>query len=220
VTFGLSDTADVRPAGAITVTGNVGECQAFDALTPTGTVPVRLSLAGTHNVKNALATVAVGVAMGCTTQEISAGLAKMRPVKGRLNIKRASRGGCIIDDSYNANPSSVEASLGVLSAAKGERWMVLGNMAELGSATEKEHLAAGLLARESGVTRLFLVGNLAAAAAQTFGPGAEAFDRAEDLVRRLENDVVSGVTLLVKGSRVNRLERVVDALEHGRRVEG
>ena len=120
----------------------------------------------------------------------------------------------------SANPSSLETSLAVLSTVKGERWMVLGNMAELGSETTKEHLSAGLLARKAGVTRLFLVGNLAAIAAQTFGPEAEAFASADELARRLENEVVPGVTLLVKGSRINRLERVVDALELGRRAEG
>ena len=137
LSFGLRESADIRPVGPIEISGVAGQSQAFSAITPCGIVNVGLSFAGSHNVRNALAALAVGSLLGCSIKEMEAGLREVQPVKGRLNIKSAASGGCIIDDSYNANPSSLETSLAVLSGVKGERWLALGNMAELGSASEQ-----------------------------------------------------------------------------------
>jgi len=136
----------------------------------------------------------------------------MRPVKGRLEIKMAASGARLIDDSYNANPSSLDAGLDVLAAQAGERWLVLGDMAELGDATLEAHRQAGRAARGAGVNRLFAVGALTPDAVREFGDGAEWFADGDALLARLGGLLRPDVTVLIKGSRVNRLERIAAAL--------
>ncbi len=212
VSFGQLSQADCCVSGEIDVSGIAGERQRFTLVTPTGTAAVELPLAGAHNVLNALAASAVAHAAGISAVEIASGLADMRAVKGRLVVKSASAGGCVIDDSYNANPSSFEAGIKVLATASGERWVVLGNMAELGSVEVAAHREAGLFARNAGVSRLFTLGDSAALAADAFGDGAEKFFDANELAQHIKPMIAPGITVLVKGSRVNRLERVVDAI--------
>lgn len=217
VTFGAAPGADFRVAGDVRATGPAGSVQEFELVTPTGRATVRLALAGRHNVQNALGAAAAAHAVGndiagIDVAAIAAGLGRMQPVRGRLEVKLAASGARVIDDSYNANPSSLSAGLDVLAAQAGERWLVLGDMAELGEAASDAHRAAGRAARGAGVSRLFAVGPLAAAAAREFGAGAEWFDDSAALATRVAPLLDGDVTVLVKGSRVNRLERVVAAL--------
>ena len=134
---------------------------------------------------------------------------------GRLQLKTGARGSWIIDDSYNANPSSVRAGLEVLRSLPGPTWLVLGDMAELGQFAEDSHAHMGAYARDCGIKRLFAVGPQSSRAVETFGSGAEWFADADSLIRRLQAELAPGVTVLIKGSRVNRLERVVQALTGG-----
>ncbi len=122
------------------------------------------------------------------------------------------KGAWLIDDSYNANPSSARAALAVLAELPGRRWLVLGDMAELGAYAEASHRELGTLARECGVERLYSFGPLAALAAESFGAGAERHEDIDTLVRSVGGALHAEVRLLVKGSRVNRLERAVAAL--------
>ncbi|MBS0614676.1 MAG: UDP-N-acetylmuramoyl-tripeptide--D-alanyl-D-alanine ligase, partial [Proteobacteria bacterium] len=158
------------------------------------------------------AAAAASAAAGASLDEVVAGLAQFRAVAGRLQLKAGMRNSWIIDDSYNANPSSVRAGLDVLRSVGGVTWLVLGDMAELGEHALQSHVQIGRYARECGVQRLFALGPESSRAAEAFGSGAEWFPDAESLIRRLSAEVASGVTLLIKGSRVNRLERVVQAL--------
>jgi UDP-N-acetylmuramoyl-tripeptide--D-alanyl-D-alanine ligase len=144
--------------------------------------------------------------------EIAAALAQVVPVKGRLELKRATGGACIIDDTYNANPSSLDAALSVLSGLSTDRWLVLGTMGELGSAAIEAHRIAGVNARIAGVTRLFAIGELTDEAVRAFGVGAMGFENLDALQAKLRADLRADVTVLIKGSRVNRLERVVESL--------
>jgi len=212
LSFGRGPGADFRVAGAVRAEGPAGQTQRFELATPDGEVAVRLGLAGRHNVLNALGAAAAAHAAGADLATIAAGLGRMRPVRGRLEVKAAANGACLIDDSYNANPSSLSAGLDVLGAAPGERWLVLGDMAELGAAAREAHLSAGREARAAGVTRLFAVGALTGDAVAEFGAGAEWFADGAALAARVAPLLRAGVTVLVKGSRLNRLERVVDAL--------
>jgi UDP-N-acetylmuramoyl-tripeptide--D-alanyl-D-alanine ligase len=184
----------------------------FRLNTPSGSIPVRLALAGRHNILNALAAAAAASAAGASLTEIAAGLATVRAVPGRLQLRRGRKGSWLIDDSYNANPSSLRAGLEVLRELPGHRWLLLGEMAELGAFAEDSHREAGQLARSLGVERLYALGALPGLAAERFGPGAERFDEVQPLVRALESSLRADVTLLVKGSRVARLERVIEAL--------
>ncbi len=212
ISFGRAAGADVTIRGDIRASGPAGSIQEFTLVTPTGEANVRLPLAGRHNVQNALGAAAAAHAVGIDAQGIATGLGRMRPVKGRLEIKMAASGARLIDDSYNANPSSLDAGLDVLAAQAGERWLVLGDMAELGDATLEAHRQAGRAARGAGVNRLFAVGALTPDAVREFGDGAEWFADGDALLARLGGLLRPDVTVLIKGSRVNRLERIAAAL--------
>lgn len=136
----------------------------------------------------------------------------MRPVQGRLQLKRARSGAWILDDSYNANPSSVRAGIDVLAALDGRKWLVLGDMAELGAYAESSHAEIGAYARERGIERLYATGGLAGLAVERFGTGGQWFPDVDTLARALASAATADVRMLVKGSRVNRLERLVEAL--------
>jgi UDP-N-acetylmuramoyl-tripeptide--D-alanyl-D-alanine ligase len=184
----------------------------FRLHSPLGEADITLALAGRHNVRNALAAAAAASSAGATLEDVAAALSSMRAVKGRLQLRRTRAGGWLIDDSYNANPSSARAGLEVLSELPGRRWLVLGDMAELGEFADSSHRELGELARALGVERLYAIGALAGLAADSFGSGAERYRDATELTRALDAAITPDVRLLIKGSRVNRLERVVEAL--------
>jgi UDP-N-acetylmuramoyl-tripeptide--D-alanyl-D-alanine ligase len=140
------------------------------------------------------------------------GLQSVSAVRGRLQLKPARSGAWIIDDSYNANPGSVAAALEVLGDLPGPKWLVLADMAELGAHGERSHIEAGELARQHGVDRLFAAGPLSAHAAKSFGANAQWFPDVLSTVAPLQAELRAGTTVLIKGSRFNRLERVVEAL--------
>jgi UDP-N-acetylmuramoyl-tripeptide--D-alanyl-D-alanine ligase len=218
VSFGVRESADFRATLVRTAVGVSGFSTSFTLHTPAGSTDIRLALGGTHNVANALAAAAAAASAGATLANIAAGLATVRAVPGRLQFKQAASGAWLIDDSYNANPSSVRAAIEVLASLSGRRWLVLGDMAELGQHAVSAHTEMGEFARQHGIERLYALGALAALAAESFGAGAQAFGDAPSLTAALSGALATTgpeVRLLVKGSRVNRLERVVDALTGG-----
>jgi UDP-N-acetylmuramoyl-tripeptide--D-alanyl-D-alanine ligase len=212
VTFGVEHRADFSAERLRTDFGVSGFATRFELICPAGRTPIELKLAGRHNVVNALGAAAAAVTAGAKLEHVARGLASMRAVKGRLQFKVSKSGAWIIDDSYNANPSSMRAGIDVLAELAGRRWLAMGDMAELGDYAERSHVEIGDYARERGVERLFATGKLAALAVESFGPGAEWYPDTESLAQALDASVSSDVRLLVKGSRMNRLERVVDAL--------
>ena len=188
---------------------------AFSLRIPQGEIPVQLQLLGRHNQINACAAAAAALAVGATLEDIRRGLAAMRPVKGRLQLKRAGARAKVIDDSYNANPDSVRAALQVLVELPGRHVLVMGDMGELGAGAEDLHAALGTEARMLGVSELYTTGALCAAAASAFGPSARHFPTQADLISALRRRVrqsEEALTLLVKGSRRARMEKVVEAL--------
>ncbi len=176
---------------------------------------VKLALAGRHNLMNALAAIAAALALECTVEQIQQGLASVEPVAGRLQSQQSPDGLRLIDDTYNANPDSVLAAIAVLQQAPGERWLVLGDLAELGEGAPALHAELGRCARAAGLPHLYTLGRLSRRAAEAFGSGAEAFDRIEDLVAALRERAAIGDTLLIKGSRSACMERVVNLLMAG-----
>jgi len=212
LTFGRAAAADFR-ARNVSCGIERGEWTTrFDLATPDGEVPVRLALSGLHNVLNAAGAAAAAFACGAGRDDIAAGLADVRPVRGRLQLRAARHGAWIIDDSYNANPTSALAGLEVLGSVEGERWLVLGEMAELGEHATAGHVEVGRAARQHGVTQLFAVGAPTLHAVEAFGRGGHWFPDAQALTAAVSGALHPGVVMLVKGSRVNRLERVVEAL--------
>jgi UDP-N-acetylmuramoyl-tripeptide--D-alanyl-D-alanine ligase len=183
-----------------------------EVATPEGSVTIELKMLGRHNVSNALGAVAAATAAGATLEAVAQGLGTFRPIAGRLETKAGRSGATLIDDSYNANPDSVRAAIAVLVHAPGPKWLVLGDMGEVGEQGAAFHREIGECARAAGVDRLLTLGELTAHAVEAFGPGGEHFSRSEDLVAAIESDLGPQVTVLVKGSRFMRMERVVAAL--------
>jgi UDP-N-acetylmuramoyl-tripeptide--D-alanyl-D-alanine ligase len=212
VSFGLRPDADFHAQALRFEVDARDFATRFRLHCPLGDTDLTLALAGRHNVRNALAAAAAATSAGATLADVAAGLASMRAVKGRLQLRRTRGGAWLIDDSYNANPSSARAGLEVLSELPGRRWLVLGDMAELGEFADSSHREVGELARALGVERLYAFGALAGLAADSFGAGAERYRELCELTRALDAAITPDVRLLIKGSRVNRLERVVEAL--------
>ena len=212
--FGKSADVDVR--------GVSGDSFTFESR---GTsLHARLALLGAHNRLNALAAVAAVQCIDVQDENIVAGIESVMPVAGRNESKRAASGALLIDDSYNANPASTRAALDVLAEQKGQRHLVLGDMAELGSEAASLHEDIGAAARASGIEALWTLGELAAAATRGWdraAPEVKAtnpavgghFNDVDALVAALREALGRDDAVLVKGSRSARMERVVDALQ-------
>lgn len=140
------------------------------------------------------------------------GLATARPVAGRLVAVAGIHGSCLLDDSYNANPGAVKAALDLLAELPGPKWCLLGAMGELGSDTSRLHAEIGHYARELGIDALMTCGEPARAASEAFGDGGYHFNDDEALVQHALNQLPSGASVLIKGSRSAGMERVVMAL--------
>lgn len=218
VTFGVRERADYGASEVRTTVGAQGFRSHFRLTAPMGSVAVELALGGAHNIANALAAAAAAASAGATLAQIAAGLAAVRAVPGRLQFKQSPGGAWLIDDTYNANPSSVRAAIEVLRSLGGRRWLVLADMAELGAFAERAHAELGAFAHEAGIERLYATGTLMAGAVESFGAGAEWYPDVAALTVALRAALAGAgaeVRILVKGSRFNRLERVVDALTGG-----
>lgn len=179
------------------------------------TVDIQLPLPGRHNARNALAAAAAGLAIGASLADVRAGLEGMQGVSGRLQHLKGPRGSVLINDAYNANPASLAAALNVVAAYQGDKWLVLGDMGELGPQTEALHTQAGEQARQSGFQRLYSLGEYSRRAAAAFGAGAVHCETVEALVQELGSalrEAGGEATLLIKGSRSMRMERVIQGL--------
>ena len=175
--------------------------------TPAGEADAILAIPGLHNVRNALAAAACAHAVGIKTSTIAEGLTAFRPYTGRLQVKRAASGATVIDDSYNANPDSVRAAIDVLASSPAPTALVLGDMGEVGERGVEFHREVGEYARAKGVTQLLAMGEATRDTVTAFGQGARHFAAVDELVREIH-----AKTILVKGSRFMKMERVVAAL--------
>ena len=182
--------------------------------TPAGALQYALHIAGRHNVKNSLAAVACTLAAGVPPDAIAAGLAAFEPVKGRsraLALQLNGRALTLVDDSYNANPDSMRAAIEVLASLPAPRLLVLGDMGEVGDQGAQFHAEAGLLARSLGIETLFALGAASAAAASSFGQGQH-FADIDSLQAAVRSALPQTGSVLVKGSRFMKMERVVAAI--------
>ena len=175
--------------------------------TPAGEADATLAIPGLHNVRNALAAAACAVAVNIPVTSIAEGLTAFRPYTGRLQVKTARSGATVIDDSYNANPDSVRAAIDILASSPAPTALVLGDMGEVGEKGPEFHREVGEYAREKGVSRLLALGEATRDTVAAFGEGGRHFASVEELVAALKAQ-----TILVKGSRFMKMERVVAAL--------
>lgn len=207
ISFGVKNKADVMCEWASGIEGS-----SLKVSTPVGHCDIKLKLLGRHNVMNALASIAASIAADITLEQIVKGLEDLKPVNGRLQIKRGLNNSRVIDDTYNANPTSLHAALNVLHDFSGKRFLALGDMGELGNHAADLHIDAGIYAKQSGVDSLFSYGKLAEKAAKEFGDNGFCYDKHEDMIDALRDELTQDVTLLVKGSRSMHMENVVNAL--------
>ena len=184
----------------------------LDLTFPEGCARADLPLLGKHNVMNALAAAAAAFALDLSAVDIARGLGTMTAVPGRLAMRTRDDGVRVIDDSYNANPTSLDAAIDVLKDFSGPRWLVLGDMAELGETSVELHRDAGERAISCGIERLFTTGRVSKAATDAFGPGGKHYEHFDALLNDVRNKVGDARVVLVKGSRSMRMERVVAAL--------
>jgi len=209
MTFALKGSADVT--GSAEWTGKLWQ---VTAQTPLGSVSFALNVAGRHNVKNALAATACALAAGVPLSGIAAGLTAFVPVKGRSRALALTLGGralTVIDDSYNANPDSVRAAIDVLAELPGPRLLVLGDMGEVGDSGPEFHTEIGAHAQQRGIDQLVCTGDLMRHAAKAF-KGARHHTTFEALLADVQSALPGCASVLVKGSRFMKMERVVEAI--------
>ncbi|MCC2954106.1 UDP-N-acetylmuramoyl-tripeptide--D-alanyl-D-alanine ligase [Massilia sp. IC2-477] len=206
LTFGLSDACDVRATYTSTGFGNDLDVTASGAR-----FTVRLAAAGDHNVRNALAAIASTLAAGIAQDAIVRGLEAFAPVGGRLQRKQAANGATVIDDTYNANPDSMRAAIDVLAAYPAPRILVVGDMGEVGTQGKEFHEEVGAYAQTRGIEHVLATGALAQ---HMSASGARHYEQFDDLLAALDSTLGGNTTatVLVKGSRFMKMERVVQHL--------
>jgi UDP-N-acetylmuramoyl-tripeptide--D-alanyl-D-alanine ligase len=209
--FGLHESAQVFARNIATEQKPQGFETQFLLQYGTESIVINLQLAGEHNVKNALAAAAVALQFGIKLPQIKMGLEQVKPVVGRLQLLQGKKGNIVIDDTYNANPNSLQAALDVLDAQT-TNWLILGAFGELGEDSLKIHWELGKMIKSTPVQRLFAVGLNAKQTVAAFGANGEFFESQEQLIDALNQAITGKETLLIKGSRSQKMENVVAAL--------
>ena len=213
LTFATSGEADVTGSATWVASDDGRDHWALQADTPQGPLAARLHIAGAHNVRNALAAATCAVAAGVPLEAIARGLCDFEPVKGRSQLRTVVLGGqrvSLIDDSYNANPDSVRAAIDVLAALPSPRWLVLGDMGEVGDQGPAFHAEVGAHARACGIDHLWAAGAACADTVRAYGP-ARHFADAQAVIAAL-GERPAARSVLVKGSRFMKMDLVVQAL--------
>ncbi|MCK4609384.1 MAG: UDP-N-acetylmuramoyl-tripeptide--D-alanyl-D-alanine ligase, partial [Gammaproteobacteria bacterium] len=208
VSFGIENSADVT-AHSIEIASDI---TCFELQTPQGKIKICLPVFGKHNIMNALAASAAAEMAGASLTDIKQGLETMQPVAKRMISKIGLNGATIIDDSYNANPRSMQVALDSLRYSAGEKILVVGDMAELGANAAQYHQDLGLMAKEKAVDHLYAIGDLTRLTVETFGDGSYFFTDRNELIAELKNKLRPETTVLVKGSKVNRMWEIVAVL--------
>jgi UDP-N-acetylmuramoyl-tripeptide--D-alanyl-D-alanine ligase len=216
--FSATPAADPSALTDVACTAAIWQSGAWQvqARTPAGPLQFILHMAGAHNLHNALAAATCALAAGAPLTAIVDGLQAFEPVKGRsrsVALNLAGKHCTLIDDSYNANPDSVDAALAMLASLPAPRLMVLGDMGEVGDQGTLFHAQAGARAHALGIDALFTLGELSAHAAQAFA-GARHFANIDELIAAACQDAGGYASMLVKGSRFMQMEKLVDALTH------
>jgi len=203
VSFGMHASADIQ--------GEINEQGQLLINPHKNGLVVTLKLLGDHNAMNALAATAAAVVVGAKMSSLQQGLEALEPVKGRLSPITTEQGAYLIDDTYNANPSSLQMGINVLAKRSGKKILVLGDMGELGHDVAKLHYDIGKQVKYSGIDQLYCLGQYSQYACQAFGEGGHSFTEIEDLLKHLKPFVQKNTSVLVKGSRSMKMERVVNA---------
>lgn len=212
-TFSKNKQADVYAEDIIL---GLDGCAQFDMVTPIGRTAVTLALPGAHNVSNALVAASLAIKVGATLENVREGLRNMSHVPGRLQVKQLTNQVRVLDDTYNANVGSVNAAIDLLSSFAGRKFLVLGDIGELGEKARHYHEQVGEYAKQKGIDSLFSLGVLSQSASDVFASQGKHFSQLEQLVDYINQQFLAekcDINILVKGSRSARMELVVKALE-------
>lgn len=217
VTFAvqLNDSTVNSDYMACNISTHDGVSSQFFLCTPKGEIAIDLDLLGTHNVANAVAAAAAAIELGAGLSDVQEGLSLVSAVPGRLARLKGLSGSSVIDDSYNASPSSFQAAINVLSHQVGRRILIMGDMGELGEKAEDEHRHVGEYASLSELDDLWAVGPMSRNAVLAFGAAARHFDSQDELVKHAKKELKEGVVVLIKGSRSAAMDEVVKKLSSG-----
>lgn len=213
VTFGLKPVDSSQQVDVSATYEVINGLSILNLTTPQGDMHIQLNILGTHNISNALAASAVAVALGISNADIARGLESFYGVKGRLQRKTGLHQSILIDDTYNANPDSMKAAIDVLAQQAGEKILVLGDMGELGTEAKRLHKEIGAYAKTAGLTKLYCLGELSLEMGRGFGEGAQNYATPTAIVENIKPLLNADTTVLIKGSRFMKMERVVDLLE-------
>ncbi|MDG2250513.1 MAG: UDP-N-acetylmuramoyl-tripeptide--D-alanyl-D-alanine ligase [Gammaproteobacteria bacterium] len=194
-----------------TVVGKKGVVS-FTLSTPRGLERISLQLLGKHNVTNAVAAATAALEVGASLKSIGEGLGSLVPVNRRLNPQVGFNSCCVVDDTYNASPSSFKAAIDVLILFPERKILIAGDMKELGREAEESHLEVGRYANDSGVDELWTMGNLSSLTSAEFGKNGKHFATVNELIHACKALAASDVVFLVKGSRGAHMEVIVDEL--------
>ncbi|MEY4341799.1 MAG: UDP-N-acetylmuramoyl-tripeptide--D-alanyl-D-alanine ligase [Pseudomonadota bacterium] len=187
----------------------------LEVTTPQGSLKTQLHCAGRHNVSNALAATAAALAANIAIEKIAEGLAKFQPVKGRsraYTVHVAGKQVNVVDDSYNANPDSVKAAIDLLAELPKPQILVLGDMGEVGDDGPEFHREVGLYAQHKNIDTVLCLGELTTHTVQACGACAQHFSDIDTLHLQLRHLLPKSASVLVKGSRFMKMERVLDAI--------
>ncbi|WP_371323381.1 UDP-N-acetylmuramoyl-tripeptide--D-alanyl-D-alanine ligase [Dechloromonas sp. ZY10] len=206
-TFGLDRPADVQVAARAH-----GLAMVLELSAPEGAAQITLRAPGRHNARNAAAAAAACLAAGIPLAAVVAGLNAFAGVAGRLQQRTGRQGAAILDDTYNANPDSVRAGIDVLASTIGHKILILGDMGEIGEASGQYHDEIGGYAKSQGIDRLYALGEASKQAVRNFGEGARHFADPDKLIATVDKELGPETTVLIKGSRFMRMERVANAL--------
>lgn len=185
----------------------------FNLVTPKGSIEIKLPLPGQHNVANAIAAAALSMQAGAELKTVKEGLESMRSVNGRMNVLSGLNKSILIDDSYNASPSSFKAAIDVLAQHEGTTIIAMGEMAELGSEAFQAHMDIGLYAKDKGINYLFGIGALSESALSGFAGEGKISADLEELAKHIKPMLDQNVKILIKGSRSAGMDKLVQQLK-------
>ena len=212
LSFGIENTADVFAENIVTQCASDRFVSQFDLIFDGERIRIDLPLVGKHNVLNALGAGASSLVLGISLPQIKQGLEKMLPVNGRLQLQTGYLGCKIINDTYNANTSSLKVALDVLAQCEGEHWVVLGAFGELGEESDRLHTEMGGTLKKYNIKGLFAVGEKMTHTVTAFGENGYYFASQDELLKALIPRLTGNETLLIKGSRAQRMENIAAAL--------
>jgi UDP-N-acetylmuramoyl-tripeptide--D-alanyl-D-alanine ligase len=210
LSFGIQNSADIS---AIIHESKHPFKQQITIITPKGNIEVLLPLLGQHNVMNALAATATCLALNISLEAIKKGLENIEPAKGRLQVHSFAQDIHLIDDTYNANPASLQAAINVLASFEGDKVLVLGDMRELGDNASDLHANMGKVIKAAGIQHLYTYGELSKAISENFGKDATHFPEQQQLIETIKKELRPHSTYLIKGSRSMKMENVVNAIK-------